>query len=292
MRYYREGNTLFIRGSFRATDPVRSGQIRTISSILIQGISPERAGTVSEKDFEMIAARNGLGSDYLGASTTIPLKNLCVLQYDYITVFILAGIPPDIGGNSNPSTIIAFSSKGLSDRALMEMINIAFKAKSEALKGSGFGISDTRTDTIIAACEGNEETPDTSMLTEAGIRIRSAIVYGIHQAIITIENGIRSGRPSFFIFSRFKGEHWIEWIPENCPYNPCHFVGQRCDFCYCPLYPCGDESLGQWVESSNGGNVWNCSRCTLLHEPEVADYLIHHPEASKDELVHFFNVKK
>jgi hypothetical protein len=38
--------------------------------------------------------------------------------------------------------------------------------------------------------------------------------------------------------------HWVEWSPEGCPYYPCHFEGQQCDFCYCPLYPCLDTSLG------------------------------------------------
>ena len=25
------------------------------------------------------------------------------------------------------------------------------------------------------------------------------------------------------------------------------------------VYPCKDETLGQWVESSNGKKVWNCA---------------------------------
>ncbi|MDD1719319.1 MAG: cysteine-rich small domain-containing protein, partial [Methanoregulaceae archaeon] len=82
----------------------------------------------------------------------------------------------------------------------------------------------------------------------------------------------------------FGGEHWVEWNPEGCPYYPCHFEGQRCDYCYCPFYPCREEDLGQWVEGSGGGQVWNCSRCTLLHEPEVASYLKRNPEAALGEL--------
>jgi adenosylcobinamide hydrolase len=46
------------------------------------------------------------------------------------------------------------------------------------------------------------------------------------------------------------------------------------------------------VESSNGGEIWNCSRCTLLHEPEIADYLKKYPDASKDELVRLRDQKK
>ncbi|MDD1670080.1 MAG: cysteine-rich small domain-containing protein, partial [Methanomicrobiales archaeon] len=90
--------------------------------------------------------------------------------------------------------------------------------------------------------------------------------------------------PSIFVYSRYGGDHWVEWTPEGCPYYPCHFEGQRCDFCYCPLYPCLDLSLGQWVESRKGGRVWNCAGCTLLHTPEVAEYLKKHPEAGLSEL--------
>ena len=121
--------------------------------------------------------------------------------------------------------------------------------------------------------------------TEPGRRIREAVMHGIPEALRQRAKNGGHDRPSFFIFSRFKGEHWVEWTPENCPYFPCHFPGQRCDFCYCPFYPCHDEDLGQWVESSNGKKVWNCARCTLLHEPAVADYLKQFPGASLKELV-------
>ena len=70
-----------------------------------------------------------------------------------------------------------------------------------------------------------------------------------------------------------------------CPYYPCHFKGQNCTHCFCPFYPCGDLSLGQWVASSSrNGSVWNCAGCTLLHEPEIADYLARNPDAPLREL--------
>ena len=75
----------------------------------------------------------------------------------------------------------------------------------------------------------------------------------------------------------------MEWSPVNCPYYPCHFPRQSCDFCYCPFYPCKDESLGEWSTGTTNGRVWNCSRCTLLHEPGVADYLKCYPDAPLEE---------
>jgi adenosylcobinamide hydrolase len=156
----------------------------------------------------------------------------------------------------------------------------------------GRQITGTPADAIITACEGNQEHRYGGTLTAVGKRVYAAVLHGVPEALMRYEGRVKRSRPSFFIFSRFKGDHWTEWTPENCPYYPCHFDGQRCDYCYCPLYPCGDEALGQWVESSTGDKVWNCARCALLHEPDTADYLKRHPDASKDELVRFRNTKK
>jgi adenosylcobinamide hydrolase len=292
MRYYIENNTLFIRGSFHAAGTVISGDIRSVSTIFYHTISLERAGTTPEKDLEIVAACAGIGRDYVGVLSAVPMQNLCVLQYDFITVFITAGIRSGRGGDFATINILACSSQGMSDEALNDMIHVATEAKSEALQGFGSGISNAHTGSIIAACEGQEEHHGAGRLTETGKRVYSAVRFGIQEVLKRFGGATQPRRPSFFIFSRFKGEHWIDWTPEDCPYYPCHFAGQRCDFCYCPLYPCRDESLGQWVESSNKRKVWNCSQCTLLHEPEVAEYLKQHPDALKDELVRFLTLKK
>ena len=292
MRYTIENNTLFIRGSFRATGTVISGDIRSVSTIFYHSISPEQAGTTPEKELEIVAARAGIGRDYVGLITPVPLQNLCVLQYDFITVFITAGILSGTNGDFSTINILTCSSQGMSAEALYETINVATDAKSEALQGFGSGISSANTESILAACEGSEEHHDAGRLTETGKRVYSAVRFGIQEVLKRFEGSPQRGRPSFFIFSRFKGEHWIDWTPEDCAYYPCHFAGQRCDFCYCPLYPCNDESLGQWAESSNGQKVWNCSQCTLLHEPEVAEYLKQHPDALKPELLRVLTQKK
>jgi histidinol-phosphate aminotransferase len=53
----------------------------------------------------------------------------------------------------------------------------------------------------------------------------------------------------------------------DCSYFPCHFQGQDCTFCYCPLYPCGDEKLGRLIVGKKGKNVWTCKDCGWIHEP-------------------------
>jgi adenosylcobinamide hydrolase len=153
-------------------------------------------------------------------------------------------------------------------------------------EGGGAGKPESLHDTLVVACEGEIVHEDASPRSVVGLRIGEAVRFGARMVMERkLSSGAPGGRPSFFIFSRYQGDHWAEWVPENCPYYPCHFPGQWCDFCYCPFYPCGDESLGQWVESSAKNDlVWNCSRCTLLHEPAIADYLLAHPEATLREL--------
>ncbi len=159
------------------------------------------------------------------------------------------------------------------------------RPRAEALLKEGLPLTGTPADAVIAACEGEERHRSAGRMTDAGKRVREAVLHGIPEALTRHDTGDTSGRPAFFMFSRIKGEHWIAWSPENCPYYPCHSEGQSCDFCYCPFYPCRDETLGQWAESSNGSRVWNCARCTLLHTPEVAAYLKKYPGASREELV-------
>jgi adenosylcobinamide hydrolase len=213
-----------------------------------------------------------------GLLSGVGINRLCVLQYDSITVFITAGITEGIA-------IGVCSSEGLGDGALIGAVITVTEAKLLALRAAGHDISGTPGDAVFVASEGETVHRSAGPATEPGRKIREAVLFGVPEALKRSSALVKRGAPSFFIFSRYGGDHWVEWQAEQCPYYPCHFEGQRCDFCYCPFYPCGDESLGhQVVSSSKNGMVWNCADCMLLHEPEIADYLVRHPEASLREL--------
>ena len=284
MRYYTESDTLFVRGSFRAASTGAGGGIRSVSSLLNHRAVTGPDSGDAEKVLEIAAAGAGIGGDYFGLLTTVPAGQACVLQYDFITVFITAGIRREDPGDTGSIGILVTSSEGMSDAALLETIMVATEAKSEALLKEGLPLTGTPADAVIAACEGEERHRSAGRGTDAGKRVREAVLHGIPEALTRHDTGDTSGRPAFFMFSRIKGEHWIAWSPENCPYYPCHFKGQSCDFCYCPFYPCKDESLGQWASGSNGSRVWNCAACKLLHKPVVARYLKKYPGASLREL--------
>lgn len=288
MRYYLSNSTLFIRGSFRAASTGTSGGIRSVTALLNHTVPPGWSHDDPVKEIELAAALEGLSPDLFGLLTAVPVHQACILQYDFITVFVTAGIrrePPTGAGTIN---IIVASSEGMEDAALLETILVATEAKAEALLELGLPATGTPTDAVIAACEGEVRHRYAGRITPAGQRIRDAVLYGVPEALKRHDAGTIPDHPAFFIYSRFKGGHWAEWTPgPACPYYPCHFSGQSCDFCYCPYYPCKDESLGQWVESSGGGRVWNCAGCTLLHEPAVAAYLKKFPNASREEIMQF-----
>jgi adenosylcobinamide hydrolase len=287
MRYYIDHDTLFIRGNFIAASTGMNGGIRRVSTLFNHTIGPEWDHDHPGKEAERVAAQAGLCGDFFGLFTTVPMGNLCVLQYDFITVFVTASLATAAVSRAVFQTIniIVCSGEGMSEGALLETIMTTTEAKVEALLAAGHTPNGTSADGVVVACEGPVCHTSAGVASSAGSRIRTGVLKGVEEALRRSSGKVSCNRPSFFVQSRFGGGHWVEWVPEGCPYYPCHEEGQRCDFCYCPFYPCKDDRLGQWVEGSQGGQVWNCARCTLLHEPEVADYLIKNPEASREELI-------
>ncbi len=60
---------------------------------------------------------------------------------------------------------------------------------------------------------------------------------------------------------------------KSCKYFPCHRQLEDCTFCYCPFYPCLDESRGRFVvaDRKNGVPVWDCSECVWIHRKAVVE---------------------
>jgi adenosylcobinamide hydrolase len=301
MRYFVRDDTLFLRGRFRAASTGINGGIADITTVLNHTV-PHDFNDDPPRHLDLLVARHGLFNEYFGLLTAVEMHHLCVLQYDFITVFITAGVtnptPPPAPHTIN---IIVYSREGLCDAALLETIITATGAKAQALHDLGYDFPGTTTDAVAVACE--RDAPPSHLrcsnsvpsghrsahtyagtLTEAGRRVHAAVLHGVPEALARHEGDIRRNNPSFFIYSRYGGDHWVEWQEEGCPYYPCHFPGQRCDYCYCPCYPCTDEDLGEWVESLSGGRIWGCADCTLLHVPEVANYMKRNPEATLAEL--------
>ena len=285
MRHFVRDDTLFLRGRFRAASTGVHGGLADVTTILNHTV-PHNFEDEPARHLDLLVARHGIFQDYFGLLTAVEMHHLCVLQYDFVTVFITAGVTNPTPHAPGTINIIVYSREGMVDSALLEAIVTATGAKAQALHDLGYDFPGTTTDAVVVACDRDCPRAHTyaGTLTELGSRVPAALLYGLPEALARQQERVRRSEPSFFIYSRYGGDHWVEWQKEGCAYYPCHFPGQRCDYCYCPCYPCADEELGEWVDSSNGGRIWGCAGCTLLHVPEIADYMKRNPEATLAEL--------
>ena len=170
--------------------PVFAGGIRNATTLFNHTVPADWGHEEPKKEIALIAAAAGAGSDVLGLLTAVPIRNLCVLQYHFITVFVTAGIRQEPAGESRAGTIniIAYSSEGMEDPALLETIMVATEAKTEALLAAG-RVSGTPTDAVIAACEGETQHKYAGRITEPGRRVRDAILKGVPEALRRYESG-------------------------------------------------------------------------------------------------------
>lgn len=291
MRYFLRDGAFFIRGAFTTlmsgqNDTAgRDDRITPISTVIAAHLPHANTKVDTHSFFQILRSKNGYGDDACFLPVTTSIDQLRIFAYDGIIVFIHSqpSVPDERPG---PVTIIVTSREPLPEEGLNALQDTAKEALHQASISAGFPVNDPGTNTILICCEEMEESPDVhERMTRAQMLVSETIAYGIRETWAPHETG--SGRnPPFYIHSSIGGERWTRWNPEGCPYYPCHpsCKNQRCDFCYCPLYPCGDESVGKWLKRENGGRIWSCEGCTLVHEPAAADYLTLHPEASVEEL--------
>ena len=300
MRYYEKPDALVIRGDFRAISSGAAGGLADVSTILSISVPPAFSEN-AERRIERVSAKYGFLSPQFGLLAAVPVKNTCIAQYDEITVFAAAAV----SDRNRTVNIIVVSSVPLTDAALLGALMTTTEAKMKVLMERKVGSSSLSTDAAIIACEKN---PGAALefagpLTDIGRKISMTVSFALNEALARFDNyllanwGVSRGwasgscaaqakrsRPSFFIYSRYGGDHWNEWLPEGCPYYPCHnFTGQVCTFCYCPLYPCCDTEFSEEIDTPRG-KIWSCQDCRFIHEPAVASHLRRNPEASFAEL--------
>ena len=54
-------------------------------------------------------------------------------------------------------------------------------------------------------------------------------------------------------------------LNKKCKYYPCHEGLEDCTYCYCPIFPCEDETLGKWIKNGKK-KIWDCSNCIIFHK--------------------------
>jgi len=294
MRYFLRDNAFVIRGRFTALLSGRAGTADDkdplhISTVIASYLPGAQTTEEQKSIFDDFLRRNGYDTDAVRLVVTAPAENFRVFAYDGIMVFIHTETSgpahrPDEG--PDPVTVIVSSREPFPKAGLEILLDTAAEARDQTFTAAGLDAPDPETNTILVCCETQVESPDEEeRIARAQTLVSETVAYGISRIWTKPGNTPKRTLP-FSIHSSIGGDRWTEWNPKGCPYYPCHpsCTNQRCDFCYCPLYPCGDESLGKWLERENGGKIWSCEGCTLVHEPNVADYLHLHPEASVEEL--------
>ncbi len=291
MRIFTTKDTLFIRGKWRAASTGVSGGIRSVTTLLNHTV-PQDFSSSPELRISHLAERKGFDpAGTFGLLTAVPMKFLCIVQIEKITACITAGAThPDPGGYGTINIIIC-ADAFLTDAALLDAIITVTEAKTSAMRQSGYDSCGTLTDAVIIASDIKGSHSDMHNYagsgTAIGALIDKAVRFGVFEALNRFNGITPCTYPAYFIYSSIGGGHWFEWKRGPCEYYPCHFAGQRCDYCYCPLYPCEDETLGEWVKSISGTDrVWSCARCILNHQPVVVDHLKKFPEAGITELKH------
>lgn len=287
MRYFLRDGIFVMRGRFTALVSGRQGddEVKCVSTVITARLPKTDTIQSQQSFFRSFLSKNGYGTDAVSLAVMTPVDRFRVFAYDGIMVFVhSATVDPE--EQPGPVTVIINSREPLPETGLRKLLETAQKARTQAFISAGFPVPDPKTDVIVICCEETEESPnEDERITRAQLLVSETIAYGIPETWNPQENESQR-TPPFYIHSSIGGERWTRWNPEGCPYYPCHpsCTNQRCDFCYCPLYPCEDESQGKWLERENGGKIWSCEGCTLVHEPFVADYLTLYPEASVKDL--------
>jgi Zn-finger protein len=257
IRYYRGGSTFFLRGTCNPY-VAKNKRVKEDDTIFIhsEGVETVPKGT--------------------GLLTSTSIQYLCIFKAPTSTLFITA--------SETDVQILFHHAMPLSHTDMCDIADLI----SNTLVSDFTYSKQCSTDIIISY-----SISDRNRNAQAALPfIKDVVIHGVIRAQQHVQN-----RPSFQIFIPSEGEgktevpqgKWHEWIPEGCPYYPCHHIAdQICDYCYCPFYPCYDEELGACITSLKGEKVWSCEPCTLLHYPAVAMYLRAHPTASLTELKEVF----
>lgn len=300
MRYFVRDNTLVVKGDFDGVSTGINGGRKKVKAIVNHQVGSDYSHDDPVMYLDEVAAKLGVESPYFGFMTAVFMKNLCIVRDPYVTAFVTAGISnpghdPGVPGTINAIIIVHGR---MTEGALAGGIITATEAKAKALFDMGFDFTGTTTDAVAMLTE----VRDTHKVCDPPVYEYSGTYTDIGKSIFRcVKKGVMEGikrqhqltddyNGRLFVLAQDEhGPYWIAYPKEGhgkgeCKYYPCHYEGQDCTHCYCPLYPCEDAELGEWIVSKRGYPVWTCKDCTLLHKKEAVEYLHRNPEATTKEL--------
>ncbi|KKG16679.1 adenosylcobinamide amidohydrolase [Methanosarcina sp. 2.H.T.1A.6] len=192
MRYYVKDSTLVIEGDFEAVSTGLNGGRARVNHLFNKQV-PRTFNPPDPREFvKEEALKLGLETANFGLLTAVKMEYLQVVEDDYLTAFITAGVSNGSEFRAKVGTIniILISKARLSETALFGAIITATEAKGLALLEKGYTFLGTNTDAVIVAYEkgssgsdpGNQEhqeIPYAGSSTEFGKQITEAVMRGV-----------------------------------------------------------------------------------------------------------------
>lgn len=195
MHYYVKNSTLIIKGDFEAVSTGLNGG-RTRVKYLVNKQVPRTFNPPDPREFiKEEALKLGLGEAHFGLLTAVKMEYLQVIENDYLTAFITAGVSNGLEFRAKVGTIniILVSKAKLSETALLGAIITATEAKGLALLEKGYTFLGTNTDAVIVAYEidsgfdsesspkneRKQEIPYAGSSTDFGKKITEVVIKGV-----------------------------------------------------------------------------------------------------------------
>jgi adenosylcobinamide hydrolase len=191
MQYYVKDSTLIIEGDFEAVSTGLKGGRSRVKYLFNKQV-PRTFNPPSPQEFiREEALKLGLEEANFGLLTAVNMEYLQVIEDDYLTAFITAGVSNGSEFRKKIGTIniILVSKAKLSETALFGAIITATEAKGLALLEKGYIFLGTNTDAVIVAYETGsspglenekkEEIPYAGSSTELGKKITEAVIKGV-----------------------------------------------------------------------------------------------------------------
>ncbi|MCC4772198.1 adenosylcobinamide amidohydrolase [Methanosarcina sp. DH2] len=191
MQYHIKDSTLIIEGYFEAVSTGLNGGRARVKYLFNKQV-PRTFNPPSSQEFiREEALRLSIEKAYFGLLTAVNMEYLQIIEDDYLTAFITAGVSNGSEFRVKVGTIniILISKAKLSETALFGAIITATEAKGLALLEKGYTFLGTNTDAVMVAYEtdsgpgsGSEEKreiPYAGSSTEFGKKITEAVIRGV-----------------------------------------------------------------------------------------------------------------
>jgi adenosylcobinamide hydrolase len=191
MQYYVKDSTLVIEGDFEAVSTGLNGGRARANYLFNKQVSRNFNAPDPQEFVKKEALKLDPEAANFGLLTAVKMEYLQVIEDDYLTAFITAGVSngSEFRAKIGTINIILISKAKLSETALFGAIITATEAKGLALLEKGYTFLGTNTDAVIVAYEtgsetdhvnkGKQEIPYAGSSTDFGKKITEAVISGV-----------------------------------------------------------------------------------------------------------------